>query len=207
MAQAAVSDVTLALVHQWLMPGEQILWAGKPEPTVPLSRSSRALVPTVKFTVPVFILGLIVGLAFDRPILYTASIAGIFLFGFVTIGHKYIRAMPVAHEEYVLTNWRAFSHFQSNGTRIIGEVLLDENTLIQKRRCGHGTSTLVFSRSQNAAEPRKVKRLGRACVALLNLRDIDYPLKIAEWAVATNPVPQTSAPPTVTNLGRAWTQN
>ena len=146
-------------------------------------------------------------LAFDRPILYTASIAGIFLFGFVTIGHKYIRAMPVAHEEYVLTNWRAFSHFQSNGTRIIGEVLLDENTLIQKRRCGHGTTTLVFTRSQNASEPHKRKGLGTAGVALLNLREAEYPLKLAEWAVATNPTPQSTAPAVRMNMGQAWTQN
>jgi len=88
-----------------------------------------------------------------------------------------------------------------------GEMLLDGNTLIQKRRCGHGTTTLVFSRSQKESEPQKVKGLGSACVALLNLRDAEHPMRLVEWAVATNPVPQTPTPPMTTNLGQAWIQN
>jgi hypothetical protein len=132
---------------------------------------------------------------------------GLLVCAWVILGTKAIRAMPVAYEEYVLTNWRAFSHFQSNGTRIVGEMLLDGNTTIRKRRCGHGTSTIVFTRSQNAPEPSEVKGLGRACVALLNLRDAEYPLKLAEWSVAINPTSQPMVPPAMTSMGQAWTRN
>jgi len=204
---AAVSDITLALVHQRLIPGEQVVWAGKPEPTVPLAWPSRSLVPTVKFTLPVFVLGLIVGIAIGRPILYVASLAGILLYGFVILGSKIIRAMPVAHEEYVLTNWRAFAHFQSNGTRIFGEMLLDGDTLIRQRRCGHGTTTLDFSRSQKTSEPRKVKGLVRAHIGFLNLRDAEYPMKLAEWVVGANAAYRASASAVSTHREQAWTKS
>lgn len=207
MENSAVSDATLTLVYQRLTPGEQILWAGRPEPIVPLAWNSRLLVLFVKPTLPVFVLALIFGLAVGSKVLYFASPMGMLICSIVILGSKSIRAMPVAHEEYVLTNLRAFSHFQSNGTRILGEMLLDGNTLIQKRRCGQGTTTLVFSRSQNATEPRKVKGLGTARVGFLNLRDAESPLKAAEWSVAINPIFQPPAPATATNVEQAWTRN
>jgi hypothetical protein len=206
MEHTAVSDITLALVHERLIPGEQITWAGKPEPVVPLPWISKLVVPLAKLVVVPFAVVFIVAIATGNTVLSLAMPLGLIVCAWAIVGTKIIRAMPVAHEEYVLTNWRALSHYQSNGTRIVGEMLLDGNTLIQKRRCGHGTTTLVFSRSQKATEPRKVKGLGRACLALLNLREIEYPLKLAEWAVATNPTPQPSVP-ALTNLEQAWTQN
>ena len=154
-----------------------------------------------------FAVALVFAIATGNFVLSLAIPVGLLVCAWAILGTRMIRAMPVAHEEYVLTNWRAFSHFQSDGTRIVGEMLLDGNTLIQKRRCGHGTTTIVFSRSQKATEPQKVKGLGRACVALLNLRDAEQPMRLAEWAVATNPAPQTPAPPKMTNLGQAWIQN
>jgi hypothetical protein len=205
MEHTAVSDITLALVHERLIPGEQIMWAGKPEPVVPLPWISKLVVPLAKLVVVPFAVVFIVAIATGNTVLSLAIPLGLLVCAWVIIGTKMIRAMPVAHEEYVLTNWRAFSHFQSNGTRIFGEMLLDGNTLIQKRRCGHGTTTLVFSRSQKATEPRKVKGLGRACVALLNLRDAEHPMRLAEWVVAANRTPQP--PPPLTNLEQAWTQN
>jgi hypothetical protein len=207
MEHAAVSDITLALVHERLIPGEQIMWAGKPEPTVPLPWISKLVVPLAKLVVVPFAVVFIFAIATGNFLLSLALPFGLLVCAWAILGPKVIRAMPVEHEEYVLTNWRAFSHYQSNGTRIVGEMLLDGNTLIQKRRCGHGTTTLVFSRSQKASEQQKVKGLSRACVALLNLRDAEHPMRLVEWAVATNPAPQTPTPPMTTNLGQAWIQN
>ena len=207
MEQAAVSDVTLALVQQRLIPGEQIMWAGRPEPIVPLPGISKFVIPLAKLVWPVFVVALTFALATGNTRLSLAIPLGLLVCAWVILGTKAIRAMPVAYEEYVLTNWRAFSHFQSNGTRIVGEMLLDGNTTIRKRRCGHGTSTIVFTRSQNAPEPSEVKGLGRACVALLNLRDAEYPLKLAEWSVATNPTSQPMVPPAMMYMEQAWTRN
>ena len=96
------------------------------------------LVLFVKPTLPVFVLALIFGLAVGSKAPYFASPMGMLICSIVILGSKsMVPGDP--HQP------PAFSHFQSNGTRsLLGEMLLDGNTLIQKRRCGQGTTTLLF---------------------------------------------------------------
>jgi hypothetical protein len=207
---ATVSQSTLHVVGQRFTIGEQVIWAGRPEPRVRFPWPSKIVVPLSKVTLPVFILAWIFGVAIDDRVLYLAMTVGILITGVVVVGMKGIRALPLEYEEYVLTNRCAFSHFSCNGVSILGEIVLDSQTSIRQQRCGQGNKSLVFARARN---PDSVGRFGRTktgpktYVGFVNLKDAEYPMKLAEWVVGSNAAYQASAAAVSTYREQAWMQN
>ena len=210
MDHAAVSQSTLHAVRQRFTLGEQIIWAGSPEPRVRFPWPNKILVPLSKVTLPVFILAWIFGVGIDNRVMYLAMTVGILITGVVVVGMKGIRALPLEYEEYVLTNRRAFSHFCCNGASILGEIMLDSQTSIRQQRCGQSNKSLVFARGRNSDS---VGRFGRSkatpktYIGFVNLKDTEYPKKLAEWVVGSNAAYQASAAAVSIHREQAWTQN
>jgi hypothetical protein len=130
----------------------------------------------------VFLVAYIVGALIKEPVLALAMPVGFIVCLAIVMGVKGVRMMPVAHEEYALTNRRAFSIFNCNGTTLMGDMWLDSQTSIQTRRCGQKNASVIFTRRQ-AVGPAD-KHQPKSFVAFLNFADAEAPRKVAVWAVA-----------------------
>jgi hypothetical protein len=187
MKQWAISNETLYRIQHCLIDGEQIVWMGKPEPVIRLTLGSRFLHLVSKVGLPAFIVLFVIGYLIDCRLAIAGSMVGVGLTGSVVLAMKQVRTMPVACEEYVLTNHRAFSHFNSNGTLIVGSIPLDSATSMKTCKCGKDCSSLIFKRPWSVApHARPAGKQPESMVAFLNLRDSDYPMRVAQWAVAQN---------------------
>jgi hypothetical protein len=187
MQQSAIGMETLYRVQQCLVDREQIVWTGKPEPVINLTLGSRFLHLVSKVGLPAFILLLVTGFLIDSPVAIVGSLLGAGLTGAVLLGMKQVRATPVAFEEYVLTNRRAFSHFSSNGTFVLGSIPLDAATSITSCKCGKDCSSLIFKRRWSVApHGHPAGKQPESMVGFVNLRDADYPMKVAQWAATQN---------------------
>src|SRR5215216_602177 len=144
----SISEASLTLVEQRLYAGEIVVWTGGPDPVVKLHWMSHVGIPLAKVFLPVFLVAYIVGALIKDPILTLSMPVGFIVCLAIVMGVKGVRMMPVAHEEYALTNRRAFSIFNCNGTTLVGDMWLDSHTSIQTRRCGQKNKSVIFTRRQ-----------------------------------------------------------
>ena len=178
-----ISAASWALLQQRLYAGEQIVWTGRPDVNYQHQPGIRTCLALAKLSLPAFLVGWVLGAIYKDPALSLLMPICVFLCLILIGVASATRKMPLAHEEYALTNRRAFSIHIGDGFNLIGDVWLDSGTQIKTQRFGGGrTYSLILRRP---TVPGKTGKLDLySMVTFLNLIDVTYPKQVAEWAVA-----------------------